>query len=395
MIDLKNKNIIFLVHSYRTFQKDQIDSIFKYFKNVYVIVRYKPISSLSKFVKISGLNVHTKDYAIDLQNKPNNVHIYEAPMWYLPINFIYRSIGRYHFNVIDNIIKKNNIYFDIIHSHFLWTSGYAGAILKKKYNKPLVVTGHGYDVYDLPFRDKVWMDNILYSLKNANVITTVSHKNKDILEKIGINNKIHIIPNGYDDKIFYPRNKEYCRSQLNLPLDKKIILSVGNLEKVKGHVNLINALPNILKYHENVLCYIVGEGSQRNYLKSTIDKLELNNKIFLIGKRPHDEISLWMNACDLFVLPSLNEGNPTVMFECLACGIPFVGSDVGGISEYIKSDELGMLSKAEDHVALSENIAKCLNNNYDSNIISSSVKNCTWDAVSELYLDRYREIIER
>jgi len=52
-----------------------------------------------------------------------------------------------------------------------------------------------------------------------------------------------------------------------------------------------------------------------------------------------------------------------------------------------------MLSKAEDHVALSENIAKCLNNNYDSNIISSSVKNCTWDAVSELYLNSYREVL--
>ena len=58
-----------------------------------------------------------------------------------------------------------------------------------------------------------------------------------------------------------------------------------------------------------------------------------------VGGKPHAEIPIWMNACDVFVLSSLSEGNPTVMFECVGCGKPFIGTKVGGIPEIIISDD--------------------------------------------------------
>ena len=76
-----------------------------------------------------------------------------------------------------------------------------------------------------------------------------------------------------------------------------------------------------------------------------------------------------MNACDLFVLPSLNEGNPTVMFEALGCGKPFVGTKVGGVPEVIASDDYGLLVEPADPEDLAEKILVALDREWDREAI--------------------------
>ncbi|MGA9189446.1 MAG: glycosyltransferase, partial [Methanosarcina sp.] len=94
--------------------------------------------------------MHKLSSKIDLIDKPTNVNLYPTPTFYFPSNSQYKKLGETHYKYVDKLIKKNTLQFDLIHSHFTWSSGYVGAKLKEKYDVPFIVTAHGYDIYTLP-----------------------------------------------------------------------------------------------------------------------------------------------------------------------------------------------------------------------------------------------------
>jgi len=158
-----------------------------------------------------------------------------------------------------------------------------------------------------------------------------------------------VIPNGYNPLRFAPANTNYARKKLNLAENARLLVNIGNLEEYKGQKYLIESMKTILAAHQDVMLYIVGQGSLKPELQSLINRYDLQSRVILAGgNKPADEIPLWMNACDVFVLPSISEGNPTVMFEALACGKPFVGTKVGGIPEIITNNKLGILVEPRD-----------------------------------------------
>ncbi len=348
MVSLKNKSLLFLTHKYSTFQKDQIEELAKYFKKVFVLVRYKPIAEIGAFFKIPASIIHSKKYAIDLTDKPKNVTVILVPLWYLPFNWFYKRLGNWHFKVVDKIIQKKKIKFDLIFAFFIWSSGYVGVNLKQKYNRPLIISARGYDIYELPFKDKDWKEKITKVLNSADQIITISQSNLRCLKKLQIKSPMRVIPNCYNEKLFYPKNQIKCRVKLHLPLDKKIILAIGYLEKIKGYKYLIEAMKLTNKKGENMNCYIIGDGSIRLKLQNQINKLDLNKNVFLLGAKPHHQLINWFNACDLFVLPSISESFGNVLLESLACGVPIVASNTGGIPEIIKSKDYGLLHKKGD-----------------------------------------------
>ena len=131
-MNLKDKNIVYIIHNYTSFQKDQIELLSRNFAKVYVFVRYKPIAEISRIFPISFLKTHRKDFILQDNDKPNNIFIYLVPLWYFPTDNGYLSLGDKHFRAIDKIIEKENIKFDIIHSHFAWSAGFVGKRLKEK-----------------------------------------------------------------------------------------------------------------------------------------------------------------------------------------------------------------------------------------------------------------------
>ena len=306
------------------------------------------------------------DSKIDLTNKPLNSKVYPTPILYAPFDSQYKKLGEKHFKIVEKAIDKNNIKFDLIHSHFTWSAGYVGAKLKEKYNVPFVVTAHGYDIYDLPFRDEEWKEKIEYVLNTADYIITASNSNLECIKKLNVKSPVRVIPNGFRSDLFYQRDSNNCKKKtLSLPPNKKIILTVGNLIEVKGHKYLSEAMKEIVKHRKDILCIIVGEGKLKNKLKNQIKKLGLKDHVKLAGGKPHNEIPLWVSACDIFVLPSLAEENPTVMFECLGGGKPFIGTKVGGIPEIITSEDYGFLVEPANPKELAEKILIALDKEWD------------------------------
>jgi glycosyltransferase involved in cell wall biosynthesis len=101
-----------------------------------------------------------------------------------------------------------------------------------------------------------------------------------------------------------------------------------------------------------------------------------------------------MNACDLFVLPSLNEGNPTVLVEAFGTGTPYVGTNVGGIPEVITGEHLGLLCDRGNSKALSEVIIKALKIEWDGAIINNYAQKHTWQNITKKIIKIHKCFIE-
>jgi len=391
------ENLLVISNHYLTFVKDLCKGLSQFIPNIYVFVHHNYLSELAKYLPFSYFRYFdkfSKNRLIDLTVKPENVKVHVESMLYLTPDGRNMRLGDRISKKLEEFIQKNKIEFDLIHAHFTWPCGYVGVRLAKKYRVPLIITAHGYDIYDLPFRNDFCFNQVKYILDNTNHIITVSKMMKDIIvEKFDIENgNVSVIPNGFDPRLNYPINKIKVRQKLGLPLNKKIVLNVANLVPVKGQSYLIEAMEKVVKHRKDVLCVIVGDGMLKKDLEIQIKKLNLENYVKLVGAKPHSEIPLWMNAADLFILPSLSEGNPTVMFEALGVGLPFVGTKVGGIPEIITSEDYGILCEPANPNDLVEKISS-LDNNWDCKKIREYAKQFTWDNIAKKILRVYRKVL--
>lgn len=383
------KDLLIICHSYRNFQKDPTEIVAHNFSSVTALVRTNYFAELGRFFPLQQLKRFSSIYKIDKTGLPRNVQIFQTPVKYFPTNKGYENIGQKHLDSVNKLIRDRNIAFDLVHAHFTWSSGYVGAKLKEQYNIPFIVTAHGYDIYDLPFRDAAWREKIEYVLNTADSIITVSNSNREYISKLDVDTAVHVIPNGFKGDLFYARNKSECRRALGLPLDQTILLTVGNLESVKGHRYLIDAVGAICKDRNDVICVIVGMGKEIQTLWNQVRSAGLEKKVLLAGGKNHVEIPLWINACDLFILPSLNEGNPTVMFEALGCGKPFIGTKVGGVPEVITSSEYGLLVEPANVDDLADKLLQGLEKGWDKERILDYAEQFTWEKISNEIVKLY------
>ena len=390
---VKFNKLLVIAHSYNRFQKDQIECLSSYLDSVCVLVRCNPIAEISSYIPISALDPFKLDSKIDITGKPSNIEVYPTPILYAPFDSQYKKLGEKHFKAVGKVIKKNNINFDLVHSHFTWSSGYVGAKLKEKYDVPFIVTAHGYDIYDLPFRNEEWKEKIEYVLNAADYVITVSNSNLECIEKLNVETPVKVLPNGFRDDLFYPRDSNECKKTLNLPFGKKIILTVGNLVEIKGHKYLIEAMQKVVKHRKDVLCIIVGGGNLKGKLERQIRNAGLGDHVKLVGGRPHDEILIWMNACDLFVLPSLRESFGVVQIEAMVCGRPIVATYNGGSEEIITSDDYGLLCEPANPGELAEKILIALDKEWDCDKIWEYAEQFTWENITEEIVAVYKSVI--
>lgn len=350
----ENKNLLVITtqfppednsHNGGIFVKNQVNELAKYFNEVYVISP-QPL----------GSNRSLKDYEY------RNIRVFFPRFFHLPSGYFRRKLGSNFFKTAIKIIQREGLEFDLVHAHFTWPSGYAGVKLGKTFDVPAIITIH---------ENREWFlkeyasgdEKIYWSWKNASALIRVNKKDAPLLREF--NSNVYSIPNGFDPKKFPFVGVDYAREKLKLPKEAKVIFSLGNLIERKGFHYLIDAMSIVAKTRKDVLCFIGGNGPLRNKLQKQIYRLGLQNHVKLLGFVSEDELALWMNAADLFVLPSLSEGNPTVMFEALGVGLPFVGTAVGGVPEIITSEDYGFLCPPADPKCLAERILIALEKEWD------------------------------
>lgn len=358
------------------------------------------ILMIGPVVRTGGVATHTKELTKALKKLGANVILYNSSFEgnysisiVNAIKLYNRTIRQFFFSI------RNQNNYDIIHiqasgglAGFL--NAITGVITARLLGKPLIITFHHSNTEKFLYKYKFLIGIVI---KNSSQLIVVSNRQKDIFYKCYLNIKnIRVIPNGYDSLKYLPQNIDQAREKLNIPKSVPIIVNIANLEEYKGQKYLIESMKTVLAARQDVMLYIVGHGSMRDNLQSLINKYGLQKSVILAGgNKPPDEIPLWLNACDVFVLPSLSEGNPTVMFEALGCGRPFVGTRVGGVPEVIVDDRLGILVEPGDPEALAQAILQALEREWDHEYIREYAQQFTWENIARQVMEVYEEVLRR
>lgn len=244
--------------------------------------------------------------------------------------------------------------FDVIHTNFLFPSGYLGVQIKHRYGIPLVV--HERSVQRMGLARKFAARGRMYReiLKEADLVVTensnMAAELREIQPKIA-DLQVVVQPGTHPDLVDSQKRERPPEFA-----DKQVIVSVGTLSQRKGHKILIEAIAELRADFPNLVCRIIGDGPERPKLSELIDRLDLNNMVDLRGKRPHADVLGDMSWCDVFVLASWGEASGTVYGEAMQFSKPVIACSDEGIAELVRDKVHGRLVPAGDVSALADAI---------------------------------------
>ena len=171
-------------------------------------------------------------------------------------------------------------------------------------------------------------------LETTDAVITVNDDLKNAVVRLGIRaDKVHVWRQGIDAVRFRPGSRLLARQRLGIPDRHQVMLWVGRMHPVKGLDVLLESLALVRSRGVDCHLYLVGDGPLRGALVAQAEALGITVRVTFVGPKLHDELPDWYRAADLTVLPSRSEGLPNVLRESLACGTPFVASNIGGITE--------------------------------------------------------------
>lgn len=229
---------------------------------------------------------------------------------------------------------------DVIYGHFLYSSGYAAVAAGKRMGIPSVVgVGEGVFWTVKPFG----FPRAKRDFSSATgFLAVASHIRNGLIGQIGIpSEKIIVEPNGVDLTRFRSANHAQARKQLGVSQDQFLITFVGNFDDLKGGVELVSAVEGM----DGVALAMIGQG-EKNFQ---------SEKIVHLGRVGHEEVPIWLNAADIFVLPTREEGSCNAVIEAMACGLPIVTSN-GHYMDDIVDDEIAIRVDPSDVNAIREAI---------------------------------------
>ena len=315
-----------------------------------------------------------------------------------PKALFFTSSGRRMYRGIKKTVAKiyKDFRFDIIHAHVALPDGYAGMISAKKYKKPLIVTIHGQDFQQTIYKNKKCKKNIEKIINFSKKTIVVSNKLKGIGEtKLNINpQRLITVPNGIDIEDIYQKKTSLTEKYQG----KKIILSISNLIKIKGIDYNIKAIANLKKKYPDLIYLIIGAGGERKNLENSARELKIENYVEFLGLLPHNKTMEYVSICDIFSLPSWNEGFGIVYLEAMAYSKPVIACSGQGIEDIIRHKETGILVEPKNINNLTEEMNLLLSNTEKAKEMGERGKkivmeNYTWSQVAAKIIKIYQNII--
>jgi glycosyltransferase involved in cell wall biosynthesis len=282
--------------------------------------------------------------------------------------------------------------FDFIDAHYLYPDGVAACHLARRFRVPVVLTARGSDVNLLP--SFAWVRRqIRGALRRADAVIGVSAALARAMQQLGAPAEhTFVIPNGIDRQRFHFGDPLQARQSLNLFSDETLLLSVGNLNELKGHRLIVEAVARLRARGVRASLHLFGEGPERPALEALVQERGLQQQVTLHGNLPNERLARWYQAANLFVLASSREGWPNVLNEALACGLPVVATDVGGVPEIITDGANGILARERSVEALEDAIARGLQQQWDRVDLATQAARRDWSDVADQLVTIYAKI---
>jgi teichuronic acid biosynthesis glycosyltransferase TuaC len=215
---------------------------------------------------------------------------------------------------------------DLVYGHFLYNAGRAAVVVGGRLGVSSVIgVGEGTFWTVAPFGfDQARLDFD----STAGFLAVGSHIRDGLIKEISVNpEKIVVEPNGVDRTRFFQSNQRQARAQLGLAPDVFMVAFIGTFDTLKGGAELVAAVDGL----DGVGLAMIGQGEKTFESKS----------IIYTGWVRHDQVAVWLNAADIFVLPTREEGSCNAVIEAMACGLPIVTAR-GRYMDDIVDDEVAI-----------------------------------------------------
>ncbi|MFA6554478.1 MAG: glycosyltransferase family 4 protein [Candidatus Paceibacterota bacterium] len=316
-----------------------------------------------------------------------NVNIYRVGSKIFPFSK-YLFIFLAYFKALE-LHKKNK--YDAIWSIMANYAGFSALFFKKKNPKvPFILTLQEGDSFD-HIRRRVGIFYPLFKMifERADHIQTISKYLANWAKDMGARCPVTVVPNAVDYELFSKDISVEEASQLKNKLGKKeddVFLITTSRLVIK---NAVNDIIQALEYLPgNIKFLILGTGYEEKNLKKQVVDLKLEYRVKFLGFVPHAEMPKYLHISDVFIRPSLSEGFGNSFIEAMAVGIPVIATPVGGIVDFLKDGETGLLCEVNNPRSIAQKVDKIIKDRESREYIVRQAKEMVkkhyqWDTVVE------------
>lgn len=322
-----------------------------------------------------GSGVLATELGMALSQKGHEIHFisYQQPVrLHFHPNIYYHEVTVQHYPLFDfppyetaltstlvQVIQNNDL--DLLHVHYAIPHAsaayFAREILKAKGKDiPYITTLHGTDI-TLVGKDPTYASVVAFSINQSDAITAVS-KNlaEETYKSFKIEKEIQVIHNFVDTSRFHHTNKEHFKKML-APNGERILAHVSNFRKVKRVEDVVRMFEKVRKVLPSKLL-MIGDGPERQTAEELCRHLSVCSDIRFLGKQ--DQMDEILSIADLFVLPSQYESFGLSALEAMACAVPVISTNVGGLPEINLQGVTGFLTGVGDVDTMAECAIKIL-----------------------------------
>lgn len=309
-------------------------------------------TELGKLLAEKGHQVHfiTSSIPFRLNTYHPNIHFHEVEVNQYAV-FKHPPYDLTLASKIAEVAARENL--DIIHAHYALPHAVCAYLAKQMLKRDIgiVTTLHGTDITVLGY-DPSLKDLIRFAIEASDRVTAVSTALAgETYDLIKPDKKIETIYNFIDERVYLKKNTESIKEKHGILPDEKVVIHVSNFRKVKRVKDVIRVFRNIAANTKAKLL-LVGDGPEKCVAWQLVEKYGLQDQVLLLGNQ--DRMEELYSISDLKLLLSEKESFGLVLLEAMACGVPCIGTNIGGIPEVIKDQASGFLVEVGDIQAASE-----------------------------------------
>ena len=282
-------------------------------------------------------------------------------------------------------------------------AGAAALFFRYKTRVPYLLTLQSGDS-DAFLRQRTWWWSFWYKriYRRAKLTQVISNYLARRSRKMGNRGEIVLIPNGVDLAVFKAgiseEAKQSVRKELNIADDEKIFITTSRLALKNGIDDLIKSM-NFLIYKSGIKIklLILGSGPDEEKLKALAEEMRVKEQILFLGHRDYKDLPKYVETADIFCRPSLSEGLGNSFLESMAVNTPIIGTEVGGIPDFLHDGETGLFCKVRNPVSIAQAVERYVKDKELYKKIQDAgrelvLEKYSWDSVAKQMNQVFQEV---
>ncbi|GAB2574688.1 N-acetyl-alpha-D-glucosaminyl L-malate synthase BshA [Gracilibacillus alcaliphilus] len=352
-------------------------------------------TELGKMLAKKGNEIHfiTSSVPYRLDSFYQNIYFHEVEMSHYPV-FQYPPYDLALATKVAELIDAEKL--DIIHAHYAVPHAICAILAKQMAKHPvkIVTTLHGTDITVLGI-DLSLKKMIQFGIEQSDAVTAVSKSLVDqTKEMLSIECPIDVVYNFINEDEYYPRDG-LLKDKYQIPAEEKVIVHISNFRKVKRLEDVIKSFARIQQQVPSRLL-LIGDGPEYVRIHELVNELDLDKTVHFLGKQKN--IPELLSMADVMLLLSEKESFGLVLLEAMACGVPCIATNVGGIPEVIQDGINGYIEELGDIEAIAASAVELLEDEQKWQTFSENalarVRNCFSSAkVCQEYEAIYQRVL--